>query len=87
MSNQKNCIPLLIEDGYIQASMGYDCLYLQNSTFSSSSTTYHSENAYMGSRSEDNIVIENSGELIIDSKRTIVFGGLHCKKGGKLFIK
>lgn len=85
---RKNCIPLLIEGGHIQASMGYDCLYLQNSTFSSSSTTYHSENAYIGSSSESNVVVENSGELIIDSDiRTVILGGLHCKKGGKLFIK
>ncbi len=88
MPNQKNCIPLLIEGGYIHASEGYDCLYLQNATFSSSSTTYHSEDAHIGSSSEGNVVVENSGKLVIDSDiRTVVWGGLHCKKGGKLFIK
>ena len=35
-----------------------------------------------------NVVVENSGELVIDSDiRTVVYGGLHCKKGGKLVIK
>ena len=86
---RKNCIPLLIEGGYIHASEGYDCLYLQNATFSSSSTTYHSEDAHIGSSSsEGNVVVENSGKLVIDSDiRTVVWGGLYCKKGGKLFIK
>lgn len=50
-------------------------------------TTYHAENAYIGSNG-GNVVVENSGELVIDSDiRTVVYGGLHCKKGGKLVIK
>lgn len=32
--------------------------------------------------------IENSGELVIDTDiKTVVYGGLHCKKGGKLVIR
>ena len=85
---RKNHVPLLIEGGGIYESMGYACLYLQNATFPSSSTTYHSENAYIGSSSGGNVVVENSGELVIDSDiKTVVYGGLHCKKGGKLVIK
>lgn len=85
---RKNHVPLLIEGGGIYESMGYACLYLQNATFPSSSTTYHSENAYIGSGSGGNVVVENSGELVIDSDiKTVVYGGLHCKKGGKLVIK
>ena len=85
---RKNHVPLLIEGGGIYESMGYACLYLRNATFPSSSTTYHSENAYIGSSSGGNVVVENSGELVIDSDiKTVVFGGLHCKKGGKLVIK
>ena len=84
---RKNYVPLLIEGGGIYESMGYACLYLQNGTFPSSSTTYHAENAYIGSNG-GNVVVENSGELVIDSDiRTVVYGGLHCKKGGKLVIK
>ena len=79
---------MLIEGGGIYESMGYACLYLQNATFPSSSTTYHSENAYIGSSSGGNVIVEKSGELVIDSDiKTVVFGGLHCKKGGKLIIK
>ena len=85
---RKNHVPLLIEGGGIYESMGYACLYLQNATFPSSSTTYHSENAYIGSSSGGNVIVEKSGELVIDSDiKTVVFGGLHCKKGGKLIIK
>lgn len=85
---RKNHVPLLIEGGGIYESMGYACLYLQNATFPSSSTTYHSENAYIGSSSGGDVVVENSGELVIDSDiKTVVYGGLHCKKGGKLVIK
>lgn len=85
---RKNHVPLLIEGGGIYESMGYACLYLQNAKFPSSSTTYHSENAYIGNNSGGNVVVENSGKLVIDSDiNTVVFGGLHCKKGGKLVIK
>lgn len=85
---RENHVPLLIEGGGIYESMGYACLYLQNATFPSSSTTYHSENAYIGSSSVGEVVVENSGELVIDSGiKTVVYGGLHCKKGGKLVIK
>ena len=85
---RKNHVPLLIEGGGIYESMGYACLYLRNATFPSSSTTYHSENAYIGSSSGGNVIVEKSGELVIDSDiKTVVFGGLHCKKGGKLIIK
>ena len=85
---RKNHVPLLIEGGGIYDSMGYACLYLQNASFPSSSTTYHSENAYIGSGDSGNVVVENSGELVIDSDiKTVVYGGLHCKKGGKLVIK
>ena len=85
---RKNHVPLLIEGGGIYESMGYACLYLQNAKFPSSSTTYHSENAYIGSSSGGNVVVENSGELVIDSDiKTGVYGGLHCKKGGKRVIR
>ena len=86
--SRKNCVPLLIEGGSFYKSMGYNCLYLQNSTFPGSSTTFHSENTYIGSSSDGDVVVENSGELVIDSDiKTVVYGGLHCKKGGKLVIK
>lgn len=85
---RKNHVPLLIEGGGIYESMGYACLHLQNAKFPSSSTTYHSENAYIGSRNGGNVIVENSGKLVIDSDiKTVVYGGLHCKKGGKLVIK
>lgn len=63
-------------------------LYIGSASAQSSSTTYHSENAYIGSRNGGNVIVENSGKLVIDSDiKTVVYGGLHCKKGGKLVIK
>lgn len=43
---------------------------------------------FIGENIGDKVVVEDGGELVIDSNmKTIVHRGLTCKKGGRLTIK
>lgn len=86
---RKDCVPLLIEGRGIYTDLdGYTSLALQDVSFPSSSTTYHSDMTYVGENDGNKVVVEEKGKLVINSNmRTVVHGGLTCKKGGKLIIK
>ena len=86
---RKNHVPLLIEGkGVYNDSEGHTCLSLKDASFPSSSTTYHSDMTYIGENIGDKVVVEDNGELVIDSNmKTVVHGGLTCRKGGRLTIK